>query len=192
MNQAEASKVALLTYAEYLANPAAYRPDEAWPRALRGLAGRDADYAALRLLAEHSLLSCLRAAEAETLQRLAGAALAALEPGPAADDGGAIHALEQYLISLDEAVYHLRNRLPNLALRNELLPWLELLEHWAWLGRRALEVLAGQARGEPVVRPLAQLREAQDAIRLHPKRLGGQALLPLLELALQRTAEVTA
>ena len=192
MNQAEASKVGLLTYAEYLAAPAAYQPDEAWTRALRSLASRDADYAALRLLAEHSLLSCLRAPEAETLQRLAGAALSELEHGAAAGTSGGVRALEAYLIGLDEAVYHLRNRVPNLALRNELLPWLELLEHWAWLGRRALEVLELQARGEPVVRPLAQLRETQDAIRLHPKRLGGQALLPLLELALRRTAEVAA
>jgi hyaluronoglucosaminidase len=190
MNQPEASKVPLLTYAEYLANPRGYDPDAAWERALRAVAGRESDYAALRLLGEVSLKSCMRVAEAETLRSLAGAAQVAGERGEPSEPEAA--ALEQYLVSLDEAVYHLRNRLANLALRADLLPWLEVLEHWAWLGRRALEVLSLHARGEPVDRAVRHLRESQAAVTAHPKRLGGDALLPLAALALQRAEGVPA
>src|SRR5690606_35543984 len=140
-----ASKIPLLTYAEYLADPASYDPDAAWERALAEVAG-PASAGPLRRFAENSTYSCLQPAEAEALTRLAGAAVAALERGEPVS-GPAVAALQAYLDSLDEAVYHLRNRLSNLALRQDLLPWLEVLEHWYQLGRRALEALAAQERG---------------------------------------------
>jgi hypothetical protein len=55
-----------------------------------------------------------------------------------------------------------------------------------------LDVLAAHERNEQVGAALKQLRETQDAISAHPKRLGGQALLPLVDLALKSTAGVPA
>jgi hyaluronoglucosaminidase len=186
MNQPEATKVPLQTYAEYLADPAGYDPDAAWERALRAAAGREADYRALRLLAELSLRSCLHEPEAVTLKRLAAEALAAMERGEAIATSPAAQALERYLVSLDEAVYHLRYRLPNLALRNDLLPWLEKLEHLAWMGRHTLAVLQAAEHGAPLERARRQWMEATEAYTKHPMHLSGEALAQWMQIVNRR------
>jgi hyaluronoglucosaminidase len=208
MNQAEASKVVLATYGNYLREPAGYDPDASWERALRQVAGES--HSTLRLVAECSLQCCLGTPEAERLERLAGAALAAFEGEPkggptAADD------LLAYLRELDEACYELRNRMENLELRGELLPWLEQLERWTWLGRWSVEALLSVQRAAsgatapdgavalrsgprpvvpatPEVDPglLRRIEEYVGKVERHPKRIGGTFLRPLALLALER------
>ena len=189
MNQAEASKIPLATYGEYLADPGSYRSEEAWTRALAEAAPEHA--AELRSLAENSLRSCLAVPEAERLERLSAAAVTALEAGIV--DDPAVDELHGYLGELDEACYALRYRLENLELRNELLPWCEQLEQWTWLGRWSIEALraaAGPAAPEPGL--LRRIEEWRGMIARHPKRIAGEFLLPLAELALERCREVEA
>lgn len=186
MNQVEASKVVLATYGEYLADPQAYRPERAWTRALEEVAPGHAEE--LRLVAENSLYSCLGTPEAEKLSSLTSAALTALEAE--IPDDPAVDELHAYLAQLDEACYALRYRLENLELRNELLPWLELLEQWSWLGRWSVEALrAEQAGDEQDAARLRRIEEWLGSIERHPKRIGGTVLLPLAQLALERHRE---
>ncbi|MDQ3458512.1 MAG: protein O-GlcNAcase [Deinococcota bacterium] len=179
MIQPEASKISLLTFADFFADPEGYDPESSWGRALREVAGRESA-ATLRLFAENSLHSCLGTPEAETLERLVWGALAALQRGEGVT-GPEVRTLAEYLDALDEACYHLKYHMDNLALRNELLPWLELLEGWLWLGRHALEVLAAQEAGEPFERPLGAMNEELAKAQRHPKRVAGTALVPLAD-----------
>jgi hyaluronoglucosaminidase len=59
MTQAESSKIALWTIAEYLIDPINYNPDQAWDRALAELISNSEDRAAYRKFARTSLGSCL-------------------------------------------------------------------------------------------------------------------------------------
>jgi hyaluronoglucosaminidase len=210
MNQAEASKIVLATFGDYLREPHGYDPDASWERALREVAGDG--HEAMRLVAETSLKSCLGTGEAERLELLAGAATTALEAE--LGDDPAVDELVGYLGELDEACYALRYRLENLELRSELLPWLEQLESWTWLGRwsvqalRAVVAAAERSQGGPGGRPAApggveptapmaapalmdpglprRIEEYLRKVDRHPKRIGGIFLRPLAELALER------
>lgn len=181
MIQAEASKIPLLTASRYLAGPGTYRPDAAWNAALRQVAGKDYA-AALRLLAENTCVSCLGRG-GQTLDALAGAALADLRDGMR--HSRAILALEDYLTAIDEAAYLLKFRMENLSLRNNLLPWIEALEHWLWMARFCLIVLRNIAQGLPYTDELNRIYELRMAVETHPKRIASQALLPLIDLTLK-------
>jgi hyaluronoglucosaminidase len=183
MNQAEASKIALATFADYLAAPASYDPETSWRAALHEVAG--AGYEQLRLVAENSLHSCLATPEAERLACLSDEAMAALEAGLA--DDPAVDALMAYLVALDEACYALRYRLENLELRCELLPWLEQLERWSWLGRWSVGALqSAQSSGSVEPSLLRRIDEYLGLVAAHPKRIAGTLLRPLALLALER------
>ena len=184
MVQAEASRIPLLTIADYLHAPEYYDPARSWERALREVAG-DASFWALHALAENSLHSCLGTVEAEKLERLTSDALGALKRGERASSPP-VNALERYLVELDEACYHLKNRMENLALRKDLLPWIELLEYWAWVGLRALAVLKAMERGEPHNADLGFMREYLELARKHHKRIADHVLEPLAEYVLEQ------
>lgn len=178
MIQAEASKIPLLTYAEYMADPICYDADTAWERALRFVAG-DESYTALRRFAENSLYSILGVPEAKPLHDKVFAALFELQLSQRAIENRMVKALDDYLTELDEASYQLKFRMDNLALRNNLLPWIEALDLWVWMGRRALMVLQALERGEPCEKLLHMMREWRENALKHPKRICGQELMPI-------------
>ncbi|MEX2536313.1 MAG: protein O-GlcNAcase [Trueperaceae bacterium] len=183
MNQAEASKIVLATYADYLEDPGSYSPETSWEPALSEVAGEHRKE--LRMVAENSLHCCLGTPEAKRLGELSDAAIAAMEAE--VTDDPAIDELVSYLEELDEACYALRYRMENLELRNELAPWLEQLERWTWLGRWSVETLRAQRSTERVdTRLLRRIEEYVDLVARHPKRMGGTHLLPLATLALER------
>jgi hyaluronoglucosaminidase len=183
MLQPEASKIALWSYAAYFADPCGYEAIRTWEDALAALAGED-ECADLRLLADNVAHSCLCAPEAELLARLVGDAMEALRAGEKPLDSRAVQALDHYLTGLDEACYRLTNWLDNLALRNELLPWIELLDLWYWTARRALMVLYACQQGEPYEQPLGWVKEWQESIRRHPKRASAEVLGPFVDYVL--------
>jgi hyaluronoglucosaminidase len=79
MIQAEASKIPLWSYADYVADPRAYHPADSWETAVQAFAG--ADYAVqLRILAENTIVSCLGRG-GQTLDTLSAAAVEALMKG---------------------------------------------------------------------------------------------------------------
>ena len=192
MIQAEASKIPLLTLADYWFSPTSYQPEASWQRALEQVAGKDSA-AAVRIVAENSSLSCLPEvnglAFGQTLAERGAAALAALEQGESAQRSTALQVLEDYLSEIDEGTYHVKFRLENLALRNNLLPWVEVLEHWMWMTRFALIVLRAIEKGQPYMGELKRVNEYREAIQSHPKKVAGQSLLPLVDYVIRRVEQ---
>lgn len=182
MLQPEASKVPLNTIGDYLADPYGYEPERAWDRALAEAAGEESVWA-LRHFAACSLHSALGTPEAIELAQFAEAAMAALRAG-ASVSSPTVRALHAHLVALDEASYHLKNRMSNLALRRELLPWLDLLDQWCNASWSAMRVLEALEAGKPQRGLINQIRELLEGARRHHKRFGGRVLEPLAEHAL--------
>jgi hyaluronoglucosaminidase len=177
MNQAEASKIALSTIGEYLADPEGYDPESAWTRALMQVGG--GSYESLRVFAENSLGSPLQEEEAPTMSRLGHEALAAIKRGESVASSPAVRDLADYFDHLDEACYHLKNRMRNLALRQNLLPWIEALEDKLWMGRFALGALKAMEEGTDYQQPLRRMNELLDEVRRSPRHVGGTSLRSL-------------
>jgi hyaluronoglucosaminidase len=184
MNQEEASKIPLLTTEAYLSHLGSYDPEAAWEGALREIGGAES-FVPLRRFAENSLTSFLNP-EPPVLDRLALDALLEVQRGVLVSESRAAAALATYLDELDESVYHLRNRMTNLALRQSLLPWIEALDDKLWLGRFALTALRTLQQHEDVRPARRRLHEQLIDVRRNPKRIGGTAILELAELAYTR------
>jgi hyaluronoglucosaminidase len=186
MIQAEASKIPLWSYADYVADPRAYHPADSWETAVQAFAG--ADYAVqLRILAENTIVSCLGRG-GQTLDTLSAAAVEALMKGRGcgAEEVG---KLEAYLSVIDEAGYTLKFRLENLALRNELLPWIEIMEHGMWMARYSLQILRALENGQPYTGDLQRVQEYRQAIRMHHKKTASQALDALIDFVLTQVEQ---
>jgi len=186
MNQAEASKVALATYGNYFNNPLEYDPDEAWQSALKDVAGADFGED-LQVIAENSLRSCLGTPEAEKLEQLTKNAILSIQNGSSALTDQDVVDLEQYLDRIADASYRIVNDCPNTALRNELLPWLEKLENWVMLGKNAVLALRVAENGSDHQKILREIRQILKVIQKNPKRIMGDALMPLANLVLEKT-----
>jgi hyaluronoglucosaminidase len=180
MNQKEASKIALLTIADYLWDPQGYDPAASWREALLDVGEIDS-FQALARFAENSLHSCLHREEAPEMDRLVTAVLDCLHQGESVSSSPAVTALQGYFDSLDESCYHLKNRMRNHALRANLLPWIEALEEKLWLGRRALATLAALQSGADPRGPFRGMEELLNESRTNPKHIGGTAILALGE-----------
>ncbi|MBV9281829.1 MAG: beta-N-acetylglucosaminidase domain-containing protein, partial [Chloroflexi bacterium] len=187
MNQKEASKIALLTVAEYLRDPAGYDPEAAWTRAL-ALVGQES-HEALRRFAENSLHSCLQEEEAPRMSALMSMALESLERGEWPGSSPAAAALRAYLDLLDESCYELKNRMRNLALRQNLLPWIEDLEARLWLARAALQALERLDEGLDAAPALRTMEELLVEVRKDPRRIGGTGPLELAAYARRRAVD---
>ncbi|HZW99107.1 MAG TPA: protein O-GlcNAcase [Trueperaceae bacterium] len=210
MNQAEASKVTLHTFAAYFADPVGYDADAEWSAAIAAVAGAEhaGAFEAFARTCRHGVLVSEPAPE---LARLSADALAELRAridrrsrSQGARDGTgqpaarpalaqpAIRRLLDHVGTLDEACYALKFHLRNYALRAEILPWVEALESWLWAGRRAMELVVASEAGEDVPRAVQRLEEPYRTARAHHKRSGGSELQPLIELALKAYAGVPA
>jgi len=185
MNQPEASKIPLATYADYLADPEGYDPLESWERALRAAAG-DERWCDLELVGENSLFSCLCPCSAVEIATLTEDAVGSLARGECVDASPAVRALEAYLTLLGDACYRLTYALDNPALRQDLLPWIELLEVWVRLAQRSLMVLRAVERGAPYDEALARMNALLLAINSHPRQIAGDGLLLLAQYALRK------
>lgn len=190
MLQAEASKIPLLTFADYFHDPNGYDPWRSWERALRSISG-DAIYDALRLFGENSLESCLPLHRAPQLKTLTAATIAALERGEDPSNCEPLLALESYLNRLDDACYVLKHRMSNLRLRDNLLPWVEALDECVWVGKKSLRALRSLARGELPGHELRGLKRALEESKGLSKRVAGQSLLSLAEYAIARAEQRT-
>lgn len=187
MAQEEASKIPLLTIAEYVRAPVRYEPARAWKRALRVM-GTGGSVEPLTRFAETSLRSCLHDQQAPIMDRLTHAALDALKAGESVTESAAVAGLATYLTVLDEAGYHLKNRMRNLRLRDDLLPWIEALEDRIWMARRALSVLQAIETGVDYHPPLRTMKELLKDIQRNPKEIGGVSLIRLADYVLERVA----
>lgn len=186
MNQAESSKVALATFAEYFNNPVEYDPADAWHTALKDVAG--ADFVDdLQVIAENALRSCLGTPEAEKLEQLTEKAILSIRNGSSALTDPDVIALEQYLDRIEDASYRIVNDCTNTDLRNELLPWLDKLENWVMLGKNAVHALRVAENGSDHQKILREICQILKAIQKNPKRIMGDALMSLANLVLEKT-----
>jgi hypothetical protein len=110
-------------------------------------------------------------------------ALTALRCSESVSTSSAVADLLAYVDLLDDSIDTLRNRMPNLVLRQDLLPWIEALEDKLWMCRSALRVLKAIEKGvdpRPALRAMGQL-----VVDVHRsgKRIGGTELFALVEHA---------
>jgi hyaluronoglucosaminidase len=180
MLQPEASKIPLLTIAEYLRDPAVYDPNLAWERALRTVAS-DRGYAAMRIFADNCLGSSIHPEEAPVTDSLAASALAAIRRGERAEESREVGSLSDYLDRIDEAIYYIRNRMPNTALRQNIIPWIESLDEKLWLGRRSITLLRHLQAGGDVHTMVSGLNESLEEVHTNPRSIGGHGLTELGE-----------
>jgi hyaluronoglucosaminidase len=192
MNQAEASKIPLLTFADYMRDPYTYDPEKSWEQAVVELAGESAP--AMRIFGENSRHSVLKGKD-ESLDRLAlltDAVLLSLTRGDSVTHNPFVASLQAYLTEIDEAGYHLKFRMENHALRNNLIPWIELLEYWMWAARYGLKVLEAMEKGEGFSWALSMMNGFLEDAKGHNKRVAGSVLSLLTDYVLSRVEMVEA
>ncbi|WP_194842135.1 protein O-GlcNAcase [Gracilibacillus salitolerans] len=185
MNQAEASKVPLLTFKAYLKDPHSYEPWKEWNDALKEIAGtRHAAF--LKTFAENALQSCLKQSNSKTLSGLMEEIKVLLTQQAPITGTKATQDLIEYLNHLDETGYHLKFRMENEALRNDLLPWIELMESWAWAGRRAIWLLEALEKNEGIEEAKQWFIESSSEVEKHPKEMTDGSLQVLIDYANQQ------
>lgn len=167
MNEAEASRLPLMTIADYLWNPSGYRPEDSWHAALLQWAG-PAQYQPLRFFAEHSRSSFLDKREAAALSGLVDEFLSQSGPGKTSESAKALLA---HLESLARLHNSLRRRIGNSPL------WADLKDYAAKL---RLLSMAARAAVAAVERPdsLARLRldAALRALKRNDKQVCGDVI----------------
>ncbi|MFB5663456.1 protein O-GlcNAcase [Alteribacillus sp. HJP-4] len=184
MNQPEASKIPLLTFADYFNDPHHYQPESSWNHALKEIAGKEF-YPHVKQLAENSLHSCLGTTEAEKLECLTKEAVITIEKEGIHNQ--AVEALEEYLDQVDHSCFIIKNWMDNTALRNDLLPWIEVMEHWYWMTKRAIIWLRSlEEDGSNDSKALSLMEESLQKALAHPKKIGGSVLIKLAELVQQK------
>jgi len=171
----EACKIALHTYARYMADPVGYEPEAAWMEALQAVCGDAADAAAVALLGDLSRRSALergRHLGSYLLPKLngfwaawggvplsAGPDLPDLPPASGAPPAVCAAELAAAFDRMGEAAARLLGTMANPHLQAELRPWAEKMAGWAAVGRGALGVLA-RATVDPLDPALPALRVA--------------------------------
>jgi hyaluronoglucosaminidase len=188
MTQVEASKIALATYGKYMANPLRYDAQSAWECALLESVG-PGSFNALGTFAENSMTSCLDAPAAVTLEEMVEVAVLMMQDGCGPSECPVVDDLEAYLDHIDDACYHLLNEMDNVVLRTELIPWIDLLQRWVQMARRAIQVLRALETGEKYEPSLQRMNALLDEIQKHPKRIAGRSLLLLSAYTLEQVSQ---
>ncbi|WP_308460668.1 beta-N-acetylglucosaminidase domain-containing protein [Streptomyces sp. Ru72] len=144
MIQAEASKLALFTSADYAWNPGAYDPRAAFLASVADLGGKAA--ASLRIFAENNYSSQLDATESPTLTPLIKAFTTAYTSGSGLDE--AAKKLGAYFTAMTAAPADLRAHLGNPGFLSETAAWLDKLGAYGTAGNTAVQLMLAQARGD--------------------------------------------
>ncbi|MEV7393229.1 beta-N-acetylglucosaminidase domain-containing protein [Streptomyces sp. NPDC091215] len=145
MVQGEASRLALFTSADYLWNPSAYDPHQAFLASVRDLGGPQAAKW-LQIFAENNFSSRLDATESPTLTRLIAAFRKAYEEDRGL--GRAAATLKGYFADMAATPAQLRARLDNPAFLDETSAWLDKLGGYGSAGRTAVELLLANKAGD--------------------------------------------
>jgi len=137
MNEAEASKIPLLTIADYLRDPKNYDPERSWEKALRKVAGKKA-YKHLRAFAEQSQSSFLWEIESPELLKLVESFWRNWETERWETTAKALKRKFKELADLKDNLF---STLENRQLFEELLPYLEKLSLLGKMGTRCIDLL---------------------------------------------------
>jgi len=137
MNEAEASKIPLLTIADYLRGPENYDPERSWEKALRKVAGESAcKY--LRVFAEQSQSSFLWKTESPELHKLVKSFW---QNWKTERWEKTTEALTRKFKELADLQDNLSSTLENRQLFEELLPYLKKLSLLGKMGMRCIDLL---------------------------------------------------
>jgi len=150
MNEGEASKLPLVTVADYLWNSEAYRPEPSWEAALLQQAGARG-YAPLRYFAECSMSSFLYAKDCPQLGAAVSAFWKERAAGTAGTAGTAAAALRGHFARMRGLKRELPSRLANRWLLEEISPYLDKLAAYGSAGAACLRMLShpsAAARGK--------------------------------------------
>jgi hyaluronoglucosaminidase len=139
MNQAEASKFALVTYREYFKDPVRYDPDKAWERAVKELLPK-AMWKPFLSLSEHSRGSFLDFRESERLGQL----LESVKHNPR--DQNSTKALSDYLILQRRAISQVERQLKG-PLRTELMPMTRKISDLLEVGIASIDLIRRTRKG---------------------------------------------
>ncbi|GGI45855.1 hypothetical protein GCM10008018_14210 [Paenibacillus marchantiophytorum] len=142
MNEAEASKIALFSIADYLWNPGAYNPDSSWQLSLQRLGGPAAD--ALKRFAENHYSSPLNAKESLTLNPLINSLWGVFTSGASITDTA--NQLVAEFTKLQQAPAILRSTLGNANFIAETDLYLKKDELYGKAGAEAAQMLISQKR----------------------------------------------
>jgi len=137
MNEAEASKIPLLTIADYLCDPENYDPERSWEQALRKVAGEKA-YKYLRACAEQSQSSFLWEVESPELLNFVESFWQNWETERWEE---AAKALTRRFKELADLKDNLSFALENSQLLEEILPYLKKLSLLGRMGIRCIDFL---------------------------------------------------
>jgi len=137
MNEAEVSKIPLLTIADYLSDPENYDPEQSWEKALRKVAGEKA-YKHLRVFAEQSQSSFLWKTESPELHKLVESFW---QNWKTKRREKITQALTRKFKELADLQANLFSTLENRQLFEELLPYLKKLSLLAKMGMRCIDLL---------------------------------------------------
>ena len=167
MNEGEASKIPLVTVADYLWNADAYRPEPSWAAALMQQGGVRG-YAALRCFAEHCLSSFLSAKESPDLS----AAIARLwkeRSGGAAVD--AARELRRQFARMRGLKREFSASLGNPWLLEEIAPYLDKLMAYGEAGAACLRLLLN-----PSTAARRNAENSQQAVAVNPHQICGAVM----------------
>ncbi|MDX3383949.1 beta-N-acetylglucosaminidase domain-containing protein [Streptomyces niveiscabiei] len=162
MVQAEASKLALFTSADYLWNPHAYDPHQAFLASVRDLAGPAAEKW-LRIFAENQYSSALNTTESPTLTKLIADFRASGDEKP----------LRAYFTAMTQTPAQLRAHLANPGFLKESSAWLDKLGSYGGAGLTALDLLLAHQQGdtEAVSRLWNRLQSERKALDAVPQQI---------------------
>ncbi|WP_338682504.1 beta-N-acetylglucosaminidase domain-containing protein [Streptomyces acidiscabies] len=165
MVQAEASKLALFTSADYLWNPHAYDPHKAFLASVRDLAGPAAEHW-LRIFAENQYSSALNTTESPTLTKL----IADFRDGYGER---ATAALRAYFTDMAATPAQLRAHLANPGFLKESSAWLDKLGAYGSAGLTAVDLLLAHRQGdtEAVSRLWNRLQSERKALDAVPQQI---------------------
>jgi len=151
MNEAEASKIPLLTTADYLRDPENYDPERSWEQALRKVGGERA-YKYLRIFVEQSQSSFLWEAESPELFKLIESFWQNWKTERREETTEALMHKFKEFADLQATLF---STLENHQLFEELLPCLEKLSLLGKMGMRCIDLLRTRRKTETTI----QLKE---------------------------------
>ncbi len=186
MNQPEASKIALFSYADYLWSSAAYRPDDNWREAVRRLGGEQA-YPHLWEFCQYAQAPRLWQVEGAELRRLMDDFWAQYATEAQSDDGELVVKLESLVLLPNR----LRSTLANPALLAEVEPWFAKLSDEANMVLLTLTLLR-ELRQHPARELWArrvEIEQARQQLVRDPYQIGGSLFTDFVEHALASLPE---
>lgn len=183
MRQKEASKIAIVTAAYYMADPQSYDPEKALHKALEEVGGPGTSEA-LAEVARQTAFSNLDT-EPSRMAVLVQDAVESVRRGEKITGNPSLQQLGASLQTINDACDQVRRTVKNISLRDELGGWIDNLKRMVLCGQAAIRVLGQKEKGESFRIALDAMNSFWDEMGVMGNRTTGEFLEPLIELARQ-------